>query len=205
MEDFLIKYIIQIIGIIISALTLCKGWVFPTDGLSEKRQKMSKFIYELYKISEEEHLKKLSMDYGYAAITKESILNAEQRKCLLSSPDPMKNIDCYRKCSDLVSIRTSPLLFEWKFKRYNSTSYKIANNIFFGFFYFIGCYLVILPLIYQISPLSIIASMLQNIPFNQRILWFFYLIIIGCIFSLVSINRITKIRMAIKLIKNQEG
>ncbi|MEA9389532.1 hypothetical protein SJI19_03020 [Acerihabitans sp. TG2] len=200
MDDGLIKYIFQGVTIIISIIGLIKAWVYTTDKIFDKRQKMSKFIFELYEISGEDYLKKLSLEYGYAAITKDSTLTTEQRKCLISSPNSMKDIDCYRICSGLITTRTSPLSFGWKYKRYNNIVYKVSLCVICGFFYFLGSSMVILPITYHLLP-SFVLSKISPLALDIKLLIILYFILTGLFLALISLNKAAKILTANGLIK----
>lgn len=158
MSDFLelfYKNITSIIAIIVPIVALFKGWVRPQQTIFEQREKLSKHSYEVYKISNDECLKKLAIEYGYAAITKDNFLSLNQRKALVGSNDPVNDIDVFTKCRHLLDIKTDPLSFEWKLIKYKNKSYLNFSRICRAIFYGIGCFIFMLPITYEkIFPLA---------------------------------------------------
>ncbi|EIC85429.1 hypothetical protein [Serratia sp. M24T3] len=197
----LVKYIIPFITTLIAVVALFKGWVFPSDRLFDKQKKLSKFSYELYKISGEEHLKELSVEYGYAAITKELFLTKAQRIALIKSKDPTRDIDLFRKCSSLLTIRPSPLSFEWKAPRHKFKLYRGLVELVRVTLYFGGAYLATLPLTFNVLlPERAYAKFLTLSLLNKWLL-VLYIVSVGAGVALTSLHGLSKLTFARELRK----
>ncbi len=194
--SLIVKYLVPVITTLVTTIALFKGWVFPTDRLFEKRKELSKFVYELYKISGEEQLKNLSIEYGYAAITKESILTKEQRMALINSKDPTRDIDQYRKCSNLLMIKPCPLSFEWRKSRHKIKLYRRIVIVVKSIFYFGGVYLVTLPLTFHILLPNNIYTHFMALSLLNRWLIVLYLTFTGSVIALFSLNGSSKLVLA---------
>lgn len=203
--ELFIKYIIPVVTTIISIIGLFKGWVYQEEKLFSRREKMSKFVYDLYKISQEEHLKKLAMDYGYAAITKDNLLSTEQRIALIGSRNPTRDIDSYKRCGSLLNITTDPLGFEWRSKRHKYKLYRGIICTINAFFYLFGCFVLALPFIYDpFLP----TNMIEKISFMSATVKFFiaaYLFFCGGVIALINLNGLSKLRIASDLRKRHLG
>ncbi|MBU9832458.1 hypothetical protein J1779_21275 [Rahnella sp. FC061912-K] len=161
--DFLNKQMVPIIALIITIIALFKGWVKPRQAIFDQREKLSKHSYEMYKISNDESLKNLALEYGYAAITKDDFLSLEQRKALVNSKDPVKDIDVFSSCRYLLNIKINPLSFEWKLKRYNRKVYLNFARTCRVLLYGLGCFIFTLPITYDRFFPSMIIEM-ETVP-----------------------------------------
>lgn len=197
--DVLIKYYLPILVTIISIVTLYKGWVFPSDRFFDQRVKISKFVHDLYKISGEKYLKDLSVEYGYSALTRESFLTTEQRRALLSSVDPMSDLESFRKCGSLITINPFPFGFKWVAKRHNYKTYRLFVKFMMLNFYFSGAFLLMLPLTYPVSvPNSIFIKYTNYNPAVQVGVCVF-IIVYGAICAGYGLNGLSRIAIAEKL------
>ncbi|MCL6332040.1 hypothetical protein EXT51_21425 [Pectobacterium carotovorum subsp. carotovorum] len=203
--DLFIKYIIPVVTTIISVIGLFKGWVYQEEKLFSRREKMSKFIYDLYKVSQEESLKKLAIDYGYAAITKDNFLSTEQRMALINSKNPTRDIDSYRKCSSLLNIKTEPLSFQWKSERHKYKLYRACIYMVNSFFYLFGCFVLALPFIYDtFLPINMIEK-IRLTDTTVKIFIAAYLFFGGGVIALINLSGLSKLRIAGDLRKRHLG
>lgn len=201
-SELFLKYIPSMLAALATVVTLWKGWVYSSDRLYEQRERSSKFIYELYKISGEEYLKKLSIEYGYAAITRDNELSFEQRNALLTSKNPTNDIDAFRKCSYLLTITCNPLQFEWVSKRHKFRCYRVLVMMVMTLIYTIGAYAFTLPLTYNVMlPVSFLNRINALTTLNKGLLTL-YLVFVGGSLALWSLNKISKLRVAEKLRRN---
>ncbi|MEI7222220.1 MULTISPECIES: hypothetical protein [Pectobacterium] len=203
--DLFIKYIIPVVTTIISVIGLFKGWVYQEEKLFSRREKMSKFIYDLYKVSQEESLKKLAIDYGYAAITKDNFLSTEQRIALINSRNPTRDIDSYRKCSSLLNISINPLGFEWRSKRHQFKLYRVSIYITNALLYLLGCAVSALPFVYDaFLPFDMILRSIELSNVEKTFIAI-YLFFSGAVVALVNLNGLSKLRIASDLRKRHIG
>ncbi|MFS7382696.1 hypothetical protein AB6870_11480 [Rahnella inusitata] len=200
--ELFFKYIPALLAAFGTVVTLWRGWVYSSDRVFEQREKSSRFIYELYKISEEEHLKKLSIEYGYAAITRDDFLDFSQRKALLTSNNPTRDIDAYRKCSNLLTITCNPLRFEWVSKRYRYKCYRLLVKSLRVLIYAVGAYGLTLPLTYKVMLSVPILDKIGTLAPITKFLIVMYLIIVGGFLAAWNLNEISKLRIAEDLRKN---
>ncbi|MFS7220913.1 hypothetical protein AB6859_07885 [Rahnella inusitata] len=197
--DVLLKYFLPVVGLFITALGLYKGWVFPADRLFEQREKMSKLANELYKISGEENLKNLSLDYGYAAITKENFLNTQQRKALLDSRNPTRDIDAYRNCISLLTIETDPLRFVWRNRRHRSKTWRGVVQTTRLILYILGCYIFFMPVTYHAFLPVFFLEKLQFLTIYDKILIATYIAVSGGGLALISLREMSRLKAATNL------
>lgn len=176
--DFLNKQMLPIIALIITIIGLFKGWVKPRQAIFDQREKLSKHSYEMYKISNDESLKNLAVEYGYAAITKDDFLTLDQRKALVNSKDPVKDIDVFSSCRYLLNIKINPLSFEWKLKRYNNRLYLIFARTCRVVLYGFGCFIFTFPITYDKFFPSMIIKM-ETVPSITKGWLVIYCILVG--------------------------
>ena len=204
MEEILspmVKYIIPLITTVLTIVALFKGWIFPSDRLFDKQKELSKFSYELYRISGEEHLKDLSIEYGYAAITKELFLTKAQRLALIKSKDPTRDIDLFRKCSSLLTVEPYPLSFEWKAVKHKFKLYRSLVKIIRITFYLGGAYFATLPLTFHVLlPEGVYAKFLTLSLLNKWLL-VLYLVFVGTGIAMISLHGLSKLTFANELRK----
>lgn len=203
--DVLIKYYLPILATIISIVTLYKGWVFPSDRFFDQRVKISKFVHDLYKISGDKHLKDLSVEYGYSALTRENFLTTEQRRALLSSVDAMSDLENFRKCGSLISINTFPFGFKWVAKRHHYKIYRVFIKFLMLNFYFSGSFLLMLPLTYPIFLPASIFIKYTDYNLADKVGVFVFIILYGAICAGYGLNGLSKMVTAEKLINKYSG
>ncbi|MFJ5357068.1 hypothetical protein [Pectobacterium sp. CHL-2024] len=199
--EILNKYIVPLIAIIISIVGVFKGWVYRDERMFNQREKTSKFIYELYKNSGEGKLKHLAIEYGYAAITKDNHLSFEQRKALLQSQNPVRDIDAFRKCSSLLTITTHPLSFQWKAGRHKFKLYRFFVCTCNMGFYFIGGFISVIPLFYwDLLPIYF-AKKILLMEIGEQMFLTLSSVFFGVTLSFSNLNNFAKIKMASDLRK----
>jgi hypothetical protein len=192
--DVLNKQMLPILALLITVIGLFKGWVKPRQAIFDQREKLSKHSYEMYKISHDESLKNLALEYGYAAITKDDFLSLDQRKALVNSKDPVRDIDIFSSCRFLLNIQTDPLSFEWKLKKYNSKLYLNFARTCRTLFYGIGCFIFTFPITYDRFFPSMITK-LENVPSITKGWLVIYCILVGgwmAWLNLLSGRRLTR-------------
>lgn len=203
LETF-IKFVLPIILAIIAIVSAFKDLFLTKKKVFEEREKLSKLSYDLYKINDDEYLKRLSIEYGYAAITKENFLSLEQRKALVRSDNPTKDIDLFVKCRGLLDIKVEPLSFFWKKKKYNNRFYFYLMFLFRVAFYTMGASMLLMPFFYGAVLPTFITNKITSLPPLDKIGLTLYAVI-GGIF-LASVNLISAARLldAARLIKRHK-
>lgn len=199
--DIVSKVIIPAISLIITAGVALKGWITSRQAKFEEREKISKHAYEMYKISGDEKLKKLSLEYGYAAITRDSFLNIHQRKALVQSKNPTRDIDDYIKCRTLLDIITSPLGFEWKKERFKKRWYYnliFATNVIL---FSMGAFLIITPLILALSSKYFLPIDFLSLPLEKSIGVTAYCEVMGFLLVSLNLRSLDTLHLASSLIK----
>lgn len=98
---------------IVSIIGLRAGWIYKRDKVFNSRKAISEFSYSLYKNTNDENYKRIAEEYGISALTKDSNLTPEQRRILLRSKDPVRDIDNYSKCQKLLYISDNATVFQW--------------------------------------------------------------------------------------------
>jgi hypothetical protein len=202
--DFLNKQMLPIIALIITIIALFKGWVKPRQAIFDQREKLSKHSYEMYKISNDESLKNLAVEYGYAAITKDDFLTLEQRKALVNSKDPVKDIDVFSTCRYLLNIKINPLSFEWKMKRYNSKFYLNFARTCRVVLYGIGCFIFTFPITYS-TFFPYLFMKIEAMPNITKGWLVVYCIVIGGALAWGNLNAGRKLTIASRLIKSHKA
>lgn len=192
--DIISKVIIPTLTLIITFWVALRGWLSSRYARFEEREKLSKHAYEMYMISGDDKLKNLSLEYGYAAITRESFLNVHQRKALVGSKNPTRDIDDFIKCRDLLDIKIKPLRFEWKKSR-------IKNRWYYNFLMSMYYLVFIMGVLFLITPLilTMFSIFLFGIDFLAQPIWqvigltsyFFALSLLSFSLSKRSISRMS--------------
>ncbi|MCP2004988.1 UNVERIFIED_ORG: hypothetical protein J2Y78_003528 [Buttiauxella agrestis ATCC 33320] len=203
LETF-IKLALPIILAIVAIVSACKGLFITKRAIFEEREKLSKLSYDLYKINEDKELKRLSVEYGYAAITKDNFLNLEQRRALVRSENPTRDIDLFIKCRGLLDIKAEPLSFFWKKKRYSNVIYFTLAVIFRIIFYALGAFLLILPVFYSVLLPSFMLEKIAGFSALAKIGLTLYIIITGVFLAYVNLSSATRMIDSAKLIKRHE-
>ncbi|MDF7667311.1 hypothetical protein PT273_05570 [Orbaceae bacterium ESL0727] len=202
--DLIPQFFIPIFSLIVSIIALRSGWIYSSDRIFSQRSELSKFSYALYKQFEDENLKKVAKEYGYAALTRDKGLNIEQRLVLLSSTDPVTDIDKYSKCANYLSVNVNTRngKFSWIRKRYKYKFYRGIVKLFLTILYFAGCVMLISPLL---AP-TLFGNDIIN-KFNVLLSWekiavVSYIVISGGFIAFMALNKASKLNMAVRLIKN---
>lgn len=202
--DLISKFFVPILSSIISIIALRSGWMYTSDRIFAQRSKLSKLSYELYKQFGDDNLKRISKEYGYAALTRDKNLTLKQRTVLLSSVDPVKDIDEYSKCYNYLIINTNSVSnkFSWARKRHKYKIYRGLVKFTLLIFYFLGCAMLTSPII---APPFLEGVIIEK--FNAFVLWkkigfISYIIFSGGFITIVALNKISKMNMAVRLIKS---
>lgn len=203
--DVIVTKILPIVSALVTIIGLFKGWVLTKQALFEQREKLSKHSYEIYKISGDESLKNLSVEYGYAAITKESFLTLEQRKALIQSRNPTRDIDSFIKCRHLLTIETNPLRFKWKASRFNKKWYFYTIVIARIIGYVLGSVVLTIPFTGSVFMPSSWLTDIYAMPPLKMVGITLYCFIFGGGFSFICINGATKLLDAYTLIKRHSN
>lgn len=200
--DIFTKIILPILTLLLAAIGLMRKWGVREDHLFERYSKLSKFTFELGNQLGEQRLKEISGEYGYAAITREKQLTRDERYTLLNMLNPVEGIEDYHACSKYLKINIIDRKFTWKRKRYNKTLYKKAVSTTTFIIYLIGATMLFSPLLYQSFSDSIIGDIFRKLTTNEQIGITIYLILSGLFLSTISLNKMSRLHKATKLIKN---
>lgn len=109
----ILKYLYPLLPVIVSIIGLKAGWIYKRDKVFNSRKAISEFSYSLYKNTNDENFKRIAEEYGISALTKDSNLTPEQRRILLRSKDPVRDIDNYSKCQKLLYVSDNSTIFQW--------------------------------------------------------------------------------------------
>ncbi|AWH87902.1 hypothetical protein [Limnobaculum parvum] len=192
--------IISVFPLIVPAMTLWNGWVFISDRLFTRRSQLSRFSYELYQRSGEVQFKKIAHDYGCAALIGDHHLSTEQRKVLLNSDDPIRDIDVYRKCSAYLNVNTSGHKFSWAKPWHKYRIFRWGILFFLTVLYFVGCVIFVSPMLYFLfRDLSFMAHF-NEIALWKKIIAGVYFVFFGGFIAFISLNKGAKLHMAVRLI-----
>lgn len=202
--EVFVKFALPIILALVAVFSACKELFLTKRRVFEEREKLSKLSYELYKITEDDDLKRLAIEYGYAAITKESFLNLEQRKALVKSEDPTKDIDLFVKCRGLLNIKTEPLSFFWKKKRHSNIFSFILIVTFRVLLYVIGVIIFLMPLFYSIILPNSLVEKLSELPALTKIGITLYGLFAGAFLAYTNLSAAARLIDSYKLIKRHK-
>lgn len=196
-----VKIALPIILALVAVFTACKDLFLTKKRIFEEREKLSKLSYDLYKMTEDEDLKRLAVEYGYAAITKESFLNLTQRKALVKSENPTRDIDLFVKCRGLLDINTEPLSFFWKKKRH-------GNMIYFSFIvclrillYVIGAIILLMPIFSGTFLPDVFLEKISHLPALAKIGLTLYTLFAGAFLAFTNLSAAVRLIDSAKLIK----
>lgn len=199
--DTFVKIALPIILALVAVFTACKDLLLTKKRIFEEREKLSKLSYDLYKITDDEDLKRLAVEYGYAAITKENFLNLAQRKALVKSENPTRDIDLFVKCRGLLNINTEPLSFFWKKKRH-------ANVIYFSLVVFIRMLLYVLGAVIFLMPIfnsaflpDVFLEKMSHLPALAKIGLTLYALFAGAFLAFTNLSAAVRLIDSAKLIK----
>ncbi len=188
------------LSIIISLFGLKSGWTYRKDKLFTSRRNISEFAYHLYKNSENIAFKNIAEEYGIAALTKDKSLTKKQRLTLLRTVNPVRDIDDFSKCQNLISISTQHDIFHWNKKRYKYRIYRRSVKLLTTSIYFMSSLLVALPFNYSILFSDRVMDKISHFSIWQKIGLSSYLITIGLMICFVCLNKVSKVKIAERLI-----
>lgn len=200
LETF-VKVILPIILVLVAVLSFFKEIFLTKRRIFEEREKLSKLSYDLYKITEDEELKRLSIEYGYAAITKESFLSLQQRRALVRSENPTRDIDLFVKCRGLLDIKTEPLSFVWKKRKYANKFYFVISISAKIALYTIGVLMFFSPLLYGALLPEFILEKMSNFSALAKIGMALYALSAGAFLAYVNLSAAARLIDSSKLIK----
>lgn len=201
MLETFVKVILPIILALVAVLSFFKEIFLTKRRIFEEREKLSKLSYDLYKITEDEELKRLSIEYGYAAITKESFLSLQQRRALVRSENPTRDIDLFVKCRGLLDIKTEPLSFVWKKRKYaNKFCFVISISAKIAL-YTIGVLMFFSPLLYGALLPEFILEKMSNFSALAKIGMALYALSAGAFLAYVNLSAAARLIDSSKLIK----
>lgn len=202
--DVFITKILPVVSALVTVIGLFKGWVITRQVLFEQREKLSKHSYEIYKICGEESLKNLSVEYGYAAITKDNFLTLEQRKALIQSKNPTRDIDLFIKLRNLLAIDVSPLRFRWKKDRLSVKWYFYGLLTLQSAGYVFSSVIMTVPFTGEIFLYSSWLEKINSLPTLNIIAISIYCFVSGGFFSYFFLNSAAKLLEASWLIQQHE-
>ncbi|WP_434462152.1 hypothetical protein ACMV5L_01595 [Serratia plymuthica] len=203
--DIFAKIILPIMTLILAAIGHKAKWGIKTDSVFERYSKLSKFTFELATQLKDDRLKEISGEYGYAAITRKEGLSRDERYTLLNMLNPVEGIEEYHKCSDYLRINVVHSGFSWKKKRYNSPRYRRTVSLINSIIYFIGAIMLFCPVFYQPLQDTVLGEIFRELSTNKKIGLTIYIMLTGLFFFAISLNRMSKLHQAGKLIKNSHS
>ena len=196
-----VKIALPIILALVAVFTACKDLFLTKKRIFEEREKLSKLSYDLYKITEDEDLKRLAVEYGYAAITKESFLNLTQRKALVKSENPTRDIDLFVKCRGLLNINTEPLSFFWKKKRHGNMIYFSFVVFFRILLYVLGAIILLMPIFSGTFLPAVFLEKISHLPALAKIGLTLYTLFAGAFLAFTNLSAAVRLIESAKLIK----
>lgn len=197
-----IKNLSPLLPVIVSIIGLKAGWTYKRDKTFNSRKAISEFSYNLYKNSNDENFKRIALEYGISALTKDSNLTPEQRRILLRSKNPVKDIDNYSKCQKLLYISDESTIFQWTKKRYRFWIWRKSVEAISLIIYFMSGFLVAMPFFYS-TTLS--SSMVEKINNSSPMIKFglvSYCVLIGISIGLGFLHKLSTIHIAEKTMKS---
>ncbi|POW56543.1 hypothetical protein C3408_13935 [Candidatus Pantoea alvi] len=202
--EIFVKVALPIILALVAIFSACKDLFLTKKRIFEEREKLSKLSYDLYKITEDEDLKRLAVEYGYAAITKENFLNLAQRKALVRSENPTRDIDLFVKCRGLLDIKTEPLSFFWKKKRHSniiSLAFIISLKMFL---YVFGAIIFLMPLFYSVFLPDYFVEKMSHLAPLAKIGITLYALFAGAFLAYVNLSAAVRLIDSYRLIKRHQ-
>lgn len=207
--DIITKIIIPVISLVIGAIGVAFAaiaqkdkWMITTDRLFDKYSKLSKFTLELSNQLNDSKLKDISGEYGYAAITRIKGLTKDERYTLLNMINPVEGIEDYHICSDYLKINVIDRRFAWRKRRYNNKIYKKISTIITSACYYVSSVMLFIPAFYLPFRDTFIGVLFRKLTTNMQIGITLYIMVSGLFFCAISLNKLSKLYRAGKLIKN---
>ncbi|AMR17315.1 hypothetical protein JKA33_15360 [Klebsiella quasipneumoniae] len=198
----ILKYLYPLLPVIVSIIGLKAGWIYKRDKVFNSRKAISEFSYSLYKNTNDENFKRIAEEYGISALTKDSNLTPEQRRILLRSKDPVRDIDNYSKCQKLLYVSDNSTIFQWTKKRYRFWIWRKAVEITSCIIYFMSGFVVAMPFMYS-TMLS--SDMVEKINTSSAMIKFglaSYCVLIGISIGMLFLHKLSTINVAEKTIKS---
>lgn len=196
------KILAPILSVIVSIIGLNSGWVYKRDKVFNSRKAQSEFAYNMYKNTSDENFKRISIDYGISALTKDSNLTPEQRRILLHSNDPVRDIDSYSKCQRLLNISDEVTVFTWSKKLYRYWIWRKIVEIISLVVYFANSVVISLPLSYTVLLNSHIIDRINKLSSLAKFGLAAYCFVVGGTVAMFFLNKISTIHLAEKTIKS---
>jgi len=197
-----LKNLYPLLPVIVSIIGLRAGWIYKKDKIFNSRKAISEFSYNLYKNTNDENYKRIAEEYGISALTKDSNLTPEQRRILLRSKDPVKDIDNYSKCQTLLYISNSATIFQWNKKRYRFWIWRKSVKTFSLTLYFISGFVVAMPFMYNTIFSNIFVEKINNSSAMLKFGLATYCVLMGISTGLFFLRKLSTIDIAEKTIKS---
>jgi len=194
------KMLSPILPVIVSIIALKSGWVYKRDKVFNSRKAYSEFAYNMYKNTSDENFKRISIEYGISAITKDSNLTPEQRRILLHSKDPVRDIDNYSKCQKLLKIGNEVNVFTWSNKLYRFWIWRKLVETISLILYFANAAVVALPFFYTMLPNSHMIEKINSLTLIAKCGLAAYCVVTGGGVAMFFLNKISTIHLAEKTI-----
>lgn len=197
-----LKNLSPLLPVIVSIIGLKAGWIYKRDKVFNSRKAISEFSYNLYKNTNDENFKRIAEEYGVSALTKDSNLTPEQRRILLRSKDPVRDIDNYSKCQKLLYISDNSTIFQWTKKRYRFWIWRKAVQIVSLVIYFISGFVVAMPFLYSTMFSSDIVEKINKSSVMIKFGLASYCVVMGVSIGLIFLHKLSTISIAEKTIKS---
>lgn len=198
----ILKDLSPLLPVLVSSIGLKAGWVYKRDKIFNSRKAISEFSYNLYKNTNDENFKRVAEEYGISALTKDSNLTPEQRRILLRSKDPVRDIDNYSKCQKLLDISDNSTVFKWSKKRYRFWIWRKAVELVSLIIYFISGFVVALPFLYSTILSSEIVEKINGLSAMIKLGLAAYCVLMGVCVGLFFLHKLSTIDIAEKTIKS---
>ena len=119
---------------------------------------------------------------------------------LLNTIDPVRDIDDFSKCQNLISITAHHEIFGWNKKRYKYKIYRKMIKIITISIYFLSSLLVALPFSYSIIANERVMYKITNFTIWQKLGISSYFIIMGLGICVICVDKVSKIKIAERLV-----
>jgi len=197
-----LKNLLPLLSVIVSIIGLRAGWIYKKDKIFNSRKAISEFSYNLYKNTHDENLKRIAEEYGISALTKDSNLTPEQRRILLRSKDPVKDIDNYSKCQKLLYVSDNLTIFQWTKKRYSFWIWRKIVEAVSLIIYLASSFIVVIPFLYNTIFSSNIVEKINESSAMVKFGLVSYCVLIGFSMAFFFLHKLATINIAEKTIKS---
>ena len=197
-----LKNLYPLLPVIVSLIGLRAGWIYKGDKIFNSRKAISDFSYNLYKNTNDENFKRISEEYGISALTKDSNLTPEQRRILLCSKDPVRDIDNYSKCQNHLYITDKSTIFGWRKKIYR---FWIWRKLVVGvsiMIYFLCGFITMMPVMYTSLLSNKMIEKINKSPAMVKIGLSAYCILLGISLGFFFLHKASTIKIAEKTVKS---